>query len=76
MVGFAAGAGAGDFSFPVRAFLVESTECVSTFGGSCPGLVGSRDMGHEAACWEGNVTALRGLSLRHAETTRLFCCGM
>ena len=76
MVGFAAGAGAGDFSFPVRAFLVESAECVSTLGDSCPGLVGSRDMGHEAACWEGNVTALRGLSLRHAEATRLFCRGV
>jgi hypothetical protein len=76
MVGFAAGAGAGDFSLPVRTFLVESAECVSTLGDSCPGLVGSRDMGHEAACWEGNVTALRGLSLRHAIATRLFCRGV
>ena len=76
MVRFAAGAGAGDFSFPVRAFLVESAKCVSTLGDRRPGLVGSRDMGHEAACWEGNVTALRGPSLRHTVATRLFCRGV
>jgi hypothetical protein len=76
MVGFAAGAGTGDFSFPVRGFLVESAECVSALGDGRPGFVGSRGIGYEAACGEGNVTALRGLSLRHTETTRLFCCGM
>jgi len=76
MVGFAAGTGAGDFSFPVRAFLVESAECVSTLGDGRPGFVGSRGTGYEAACGEGDVTALRGLSLCHAETARLFCRGM
>lgn len=76
MVGFAAGAGTGDFSFPVRAFLVESADCVSTLGEGRPGFIGSWDIGHEAACGEGNVTALRGLPLRHAETARLFCRGM
>ena len=76
MVGFAAGAGTGDFSFPVRGFLVEPAECVSAFGDGRPGFVGSGDIGHEAACGEGDVTAMRGLSLRHAETARLFCCGV
>jgi len=76
MVGFAAGAGAGDFGFPVRAFLVESADCVSALGDSRPGFVGSGDIGYEATYWEGDSTALRGLSLRHTETTRLFCRGM
>ena len=76
MVGFAVGAGAGDFRFPVCGFLVESAGCVSALGDGCPGFFGSGDIGHEAACGEGNVTALRGLALRHAETARLFCRGM
>ncbi len=76
MVRFAAGTGAGDFGFPVRGFLVESADCVSALGDGRPGFVGSRGIGYEAACGEGDVTALRGLSLRHAETARLFCCGM
>jgi len=76
MVGFAAGAGASDLGFPVCGFVVKSTECFSALGDGCPGFVGSGDAGYEATYWEGNVTALRGLSLRHAETTRLFCCGM
>jgi len=76
MVGFAPAAGAGDFGFPVCGVVVESTECFSALGDGRPGFVGSGDIGHEAACWEGDVTALRGLSLPHTETTRLFCCGV
>jgi hypothetical protein len=76
MVGFATGAGAGDFGFPVRGFLVESAECVSTLGDGRPGFIGSRGIGYEATCWEGDSTALRRLSLRHTETARLFCRGM
>ncbi len=76
MVGLAAGTGAGDFGFPVRVFLIESAECVSTLGDGRPGFVGSGDIGHEAANGEGDVTVLRGLSLRHAETARLFCRGV
>jgi hypothetical protein len=58
MVGFAAGAGTGDFSFPVRGFLVESAECVSALGDGRPGFVSSGDIGHEAASGKGDVTAL------------------
>ena len=76
MVGFAAGAGAGDFCFPVCGVVVKSAEGFSTLGDGRPGFIGVGDIGHEAAGGEGDVTALRGLSLRHAETTRLFCCGM
>ena len=76
MVGFAAGAGAGDLGFPVCGVVVESAECVSALGDGRPGFVGSGDIGHEAACGEGDVTALRGLSLRHTKTARLFCCGV
>lgn len=72
MVGFAAATGAGDLGFPVRGFVVESTEGFSALSDSRPGLVGVRDIGHKAAGREGDVTALRGLSLRHAEAARLF----
>jgi hypothetical protein len=58
MVGVTAGAGAGDFGFPVSGLLVESAERISALGDGCPRLVGSRDIGHEAACGEGHVTAL------------------
>ena len=75
MVGFAATAGAGNLGFPVRGFVVKSAERFSTLGDGRPGFVGSGDIGHEAACGEGDVTALRGLSLRHAETARLLCGG-
>jgi len=76
MVGFAAAAGAGDLSFPVCGVVVKSAECFSALGDGRPGFVGSGDIGHEAAYGEGDKTALRGLSLRHTETTRLFCRGM
>ena len=76
MVGFAAATGAGNLGFPVCSLLVESAECFSTLGDGRPGFVSSGDIGHEAAYGEGNVTALRGLSLRHTETTRLFCRGV
>jgi len=76
MVGLAAAAGAGDIGFPVCGFVVESAGSVSTLGDGCPGFVGSRDIDHKAACGEGDVTSLRGLSLRHTETTRLFCRGV
>ena len=76
MVGFAAGAGAGDRGFPVCGVVVESAECFSAFGDGRPGFVGSGDISHEAACGEGDVTVLRGLSLRHTKTTRLFRGGM
>ena len=76
MVGFAAVTGAGDLGFPVSGFVVKPAECFSALGDGRPGFVGSGDIGHEAACGEGDVTALRGFSLRHAEATRLFCCGM
>jgi hypothetical protein len=76
MVGFAAATGTGNLGFPVCSFVVESAESVSTLGDGCPGLVGSRDIDHEAACGEGDVTSLRGVSLRHTETTRLFCRGV
>ena len=76
MVGAAAAAGADDFSFPVCGFVVVSAECFSALGDGRPEFVGPWDIGHEAACGEGNVTALRALSLCHAETTRLFRRGV
>ena len=76
MVGFAAAAGAGDLRFPVCGFVVKSAECFSALGDGRPGFAGSGDIGHEAAYREGDVTALPGLSLRHAETTRLFRRGV
>jgi len=75
MVGFAAAAGAGDLGFPVRGFVVKSAKCFSTLGDGRPGFVCARDIGHEATSGEGDVTVLRGLSLRHAKTARLFCSG-
>jgi len=76
MVGFTVGAGTGDVGFPICGLFVESAESISALGDGRPGFVGSRDIGYEAACGEGDVTALRGLSLRHAETARLFCRGV
>ena len=76
MVGFATAAGAGDLGFPVCGFVVKSAKCLSALGDGRPGFVGSGDIGHEAACGERDVTALRGLSLRHTETERLFCRGV
>ena len=76
MVGFAAAAGAGNLGFPVCGFVVKSAECFSALGDGRPGFVGSGDIGHEAAYGEGDVTVLRSLSLRHTETTRLFCRGV
>jgi len=76
MVGFTAGAGAGDVGFPICDLFVESAERISTLGDRRPGFVSSRDMGHEAACGERDVATLRRVSLRHAETARLFCCGV
>ena len=76
MVGFAATAGAGDLGFPVCGFVVKSAECFSAPGDRRPGFAGFGDIGHEAAYGEGDVAALRGLSLRHTETTRLFCRGV
>jgi len=76
MVGFAAAAGAGDLGFPVCGFIVKSAECPSALGDGRPGFVGSGNIGHEAVCREGDVTARRGLSLPHTETTRLFRRGV
>ena len=76
MVGFAAAAGAGDLGFPVCGVVVKSAECFSALGDGRPGFVGSGDIGHEAAYGEGDVTGLRGLSLRHTETTKLFRRGV
>ena len=72
MVGFAAAAGASDLGFPVCGFVVKSAEGFSALGNGRPGFVTFGAIGHEAACGERDMTALRGLSLRHAETTRLF----
>jgi len=76
MVRFAAATEAGDLGFPVCSFVVESAESISTLGDGRPGFVGSGDIGHEAADGEWDMTALRSLSFRHAETTRLFCRGV
>ena len=76
MAGAAAAAGAGDLGFPVCGCVVKSAECFSTLGDGRPGFVSSGGIGHEAACGERDVTALRALSLCHAETTRLFCRGV
>ena len=76
MVGFAATAGAGNVGFPVCGFVVKPAECFSALGDGRPGFPGSGDIGHEAASGEGDVTALRGLSLCHTETTSLFCRGV
>ena len=76
MVGFAAGAGAGDLGLPVCGFVVKPAECFSALGDGRPGFVGSGDIGHEAAYGERDMTALRALPLRHAETTRLFRRGV
>jgi len=76
MAGVAAAAGAGNLGFPVCGFIVKSAECFSALGDGRPGFVGSGDIGHEAAYGEGDVTAPRSLSLRHTETTRLFCRGV
>lgn len=75
MVRFAAATGAGDLGFPICGFVVESAECFSTLGDGRPGFVGFGDIGHEAPCGEGDVTALGRLSLRHTETTSLLCRG-
>jgi len=75
MVGLAAAAGAGDFGFPVCGFVVESAECFSALGDGRPGFVGPGDIGYKAAYGEGNTAALRGFSLCHTETARLFCRG-
>ena len=76
MARVAAAAAAGDLDFPVCGFVVKSAECFSCLGDGCPGFVGSGDIGYEAAYGEGDVTALRGPSLRHTEATRLFCRGV
>jgi hypothetical protein len=76
MVGFAVGTRAGDVGFPICGFLIESAERISTLGDRRPGFVSSRNMGHETASGEGDVTALRRFSLRHAKATRLFCRGV
>ena len=76
MVGFAAVAVAGNLGFPVCGFVVKSAECFSALGDGRPGFVGSGYFGHEAAYGKGDVTAPRSLSLRHTETTRLFCRGV
>jgi hypothetical protein len=76
MVGLAAAAGAGDFGFPVCGFVVESAECFSALGDGRPGFVGPGDVGYKAAYGEWNTAALRGLSLCHTETARLFCRGV
>ena len=76
MVGFAAVAGTGDLGFPVCGVVVESAECFSAFGDGRPGFVGPWDISHEAAYGEGDMTGLRALFLRHAETTRLFRRGV
>ena len=76
MVGFTEGAGAGDVGFPICGLFVESAERISALGDRRPGFVSPRDMGHEAACGERDVTALRHFSFRHAKTTRLFCRGV
>ena len=76
MVGFAQAAGASDLGYPVCGFVVESAECFSARGDGCPGFAGSGDIGHETASGEGDVTALRSLSLRHTEATRLFRRGV
>ena len=76
MVGFAPAAGAGDFGFPVRGFVVESAEYFSALEDGRPGFVRFGDIRHEAAYGDGDVTALRSLSLCHTETTRLFCRGV
>jgi hypothetical protein len=76
MVRFAAATGAGDLGFPVCGFVVESAGCLSALGDGGPGFVGPRDIGHEATDGKGDVTDLRSLSLRHTETTRLFCRGV
>jgi hypothetical protein len=76
MIGFTVSAGPSNAGFPIRGLFVESAQRISTFGDRRPGFVGSRDVGHEAACGEGDMTALRSLSLFHAETARLFCRGV
>ncbi len=58
MVGFAATTRTGDLGFPVCGLLIESAEGISTLGDGGPGLVGTGDIGHKAACGEGNATAL------------------
>jgi len=69
MVGFATVAGAGDFGFPVCLFVVKSTGCSSTLGNGRPGFGGFGEIGNEAAWGDRDMTALRSLSLCHAETT-------
>ena len=68
MVGLASAAGAGDLGFPVCGVVVKSAECFSALGDGRPGFVGSGDIGYEAAYGEGDMTVLRGFSLRHTET--------
>lgn len=58
MVGFAAGAGAGDLGFPVCRLVVKAAECLSALGDGGPGFIGSGDIGHEATCGEGDLTTL------------------
>jgi hypothetical protein len=76
MIGFAAATGAGDLGLPVCRFVVESADGLSALGDGGPRFVCSGDIGHKAAYREGDLTALRNLSLRHTETARLFCCSV
>lgn len=72
MVGFAAAAGACNFGFPVRGFVVESAEGFAPLGDGRPGFVCAWDIGDEATSGDGDVTVLRSLSLGHPEAARLF----
>jgi len=72
----AAAAGADDVAFPVCGLFVEPTESFSSRGDGRPGFVASRDIRHKAARGKGDSTVLWGLSLRHAETTRLLRRGV
>lgn len=76
MIGLATATGADDLGFPICRLVVKSAECFPALGDGGPGFVCSWDIGHEAAYGEGDLTALRSLSLRHTETARLFCCGV
>ena len=66
-----AAAGTGNLRFPVRLFIIETTDCLAAFGNRSPRFLGSWCIGHETAFGNRYLALLRGVSLGHTETAGL-----
>ena len=66
-----AAAGSGNLCFPVRFFIVETTDCLTAFGNRGPGFLGPWCLGHETAFGNRYLALLRTFSLCHTETAGL-----